>query len=917
MARPSYGDDVKARVKRLFAALLAFANDEVEGGDKLKIELNKENETQLIFRTQLRMLEGLTAIDKNEEKLTKTQVREALNRLKDFLFILEDNRTSTQGSENWHFTLKLWFSYKNHKANLERFDREWDNNRPEKSKKVAEKKDEKNIEVLNIPENLPNAVEFDRFIGRETELENLHQELQISQQVAIVAVRGMGGVGKTELATQYAKQYLQNYPGGVCWLSAPGLEVGISILRFAEDKFNIIAPDDRELVDRVKFCWQRWPNGEVLLIIDDVTDYKKQVLPYLPPQVSRFKVLVTTRFQFDRTLRQIRLDVLKPRAAMQLLILYVGRERIKQEAWTARKICRFLGYLPLGLELVGRYLDLMPDLSLEKLLQRLEKKKLEHEAIAKANPLMRYEYGVAEAIALSWEQLDENAKGLACRLSLYALADIPFDWEGIEDDEEQEILETAINDLVHRHLLQRKIKGIYRLHPLVRQFLQMQLNKSENADEVKTAFIAQMMEIGEQIPQQPTIDLIKQVFIYIPHIAEVVNHLKDYISDDNFIRPFTRLGWFYQGQGLYQQAEPYYQQCLELAKHRLGKEHPQVATSLNNLAALYYSTGRYTEAEPLYQDALAMRKRLLGDEHPDVAASLNNLAGLYESTGRYTEAEPLYQDALAMTKRLLGDEHPDVATSLNNLAELYRVTGRYTEAEPLYAQALAMTKRLLGDEHPDVATSLNNLALLYYSTGRYTEAEPLYAQALAMRKRLLGDEHPDVAASLNNLAALYKSIGRYTDAEPLYTESLAMTKRLLGDEHPQVAASLNNLAGLYESTGRYTEAEPLYLQALELRKRLLGDEHPDVATSLNNLAALYESTGRYTEAEPLYLEAVEIFQRCLGANHPNTVTARKNLAGLWMEGMENNVFSLEELRNNPLFLEIIMELRAKYGTPES
>ena len=73
-----------------------------------------------------------------------------------------------------------------------------------------------------------------------------------------------------------------------------------------------------------------------------------------------------------------------------------------------------------------------------------------------------------------------------------------------------------------------------------------------------------------------------------------------------------------------------------------------------------------------------MNKKLLGAEHPSVATSLNNLAALYESQGRYTEAEPLYIKALEMNKKLLGAEHPDVATSLNNLAALYETQGRYT-----------------------------------------------------------------------------------------------------------------------------------------------------------------------------------------------------------------------------------------------
>ncbi|WP_133158959.1 tetratricopeptide repeat protein, partial [Microcystis aeruginosa] len=68
----------------------------------------------------------------------------------------------------------------------------------------------------------------------------------------------------------------------------------------------------------------------------------------------------------------------------------------------------------------------------------------------------------------------------------------------------------------------------------------------------------------------------------------------------------------------------------------LGDNHPHVATSLNNLAALYESQGRYTEAEPLYLEALDLKKQLLGDNHPHVATSLNNLAALYESQGRYT-----------------------------------------------------------------------------------------------------------------------------------------------------------------------------------------------------------------------------------------------------------------------------------------
>ncbi|MDZ8066570.1 MAG: tetratricopeptide repeat protein [Nostoc sp. DedQUE08] len=690
--------------------------------------------------------------------------------------------------------------------------------------------------IKEIHHNIPPAVPFEKFVGREAELEELHSSLQKSRQVAIVAVAGMGGVGKTELATQYAKQHLQNYQGGVCWLSAQGIDVGIQILRFAELKFKLIAPDDWELADRLRYCWQNWQQGEVLLVFDDVTDYKKQVQPYLPPESSRFKVLLTTRLGFDRTLPQLPLGVLKPLAAMKLLKSLVDRERLKSEPWVARKICKFLGYLPLALELVGRYLDTMLDLSLEKLLKRLEKKRLEHEAIAEANSLMRYEYGVAEAFALSWEQLDENAQSLGCWLSLYALADIPFSVETIEDDDKQELWEKAIAELRKLHLIQWQSKGIYRLHPLIRLFFQMKLDESSNAIEVKIAFVAQMVEVAKQIPQQLNREDILNFTSHIPHLAEVATHLSEYLSDGDLIRPFTGLGWFYQGQGLYQQAEPWLRQCVKIAENRLGSEHLDIATSLNNLAALH------------------------------------------KSTGRYSEAEPLYKQALELTKCLLGNNHPIVATSLNNLAELYRYTGRYSEAEPLYLQALELRQRLLGDKHPDVANSLNNLALLYGSTRRYSEAEPLFQQALELKKHLLGDNHPDIAINLNNLAALYKSTGRYSEAEPLFQQALELRQRLLGDNHPDVANSLNNLASLYCSTGRFNEGEPLYQQALELYKRLLGDNHPDVAISLNNLAGLYCSTGRFNEGEPLFQQALAICEQTLGVGHPDTIAVRGNYA---------------------------------------
>lgn len=107
-------------------------------------------------------------------------------------------------------------------------------------------------------------------------------------------------------------------------------------------------------------------------------------------------------------------------------------------------------------------------------------------------------------------------------------------------------------------------------------------------NQLQRAFAATMVAKAKQIPQSPTRENILALSPAIPHIEEVANYLTAYLSDEDLVT-FTSLGLFYRGQGFYQQAEPWFQQCTEVAESRLGLEHPDVANSLNNLAELYSS----------------------------------------------------------------------------------------------------------------------------------------------------------------------------------------------------------------------------------------------------------------------------------------------------------------------------------------
>ncbi|WP_043997094.1 tetratricopeptide repeat protein, partial [Microcystis aeruginosa] len=212
----------------------------------------------------------------------------------------------------------------------------------------------------------------------------------------------------------------------------------------------------------------------------------------------------------------------------------------------------------------------------------------------------------------------------------------------------------------------------YEIHPLLRRYFRDKLEASPHAEPAKRRYCEIMPKKSAEMPYNPTVEIVEEFTPFLLHLQASVKEYPQYIADEDLFWSYTGLARYYEGQGLYATAEPYYQDCLTATRTHLGDNHPDVAASLNNLALLYKSQGRYAEAEPLYLEALDLHKRLLGDNHPLVASSLNNLAALYDSQGRYTEAEPLYLEALDLHKRLLGDNHPDVAASLNNLAALYR-----------------------------------------------------------------------------------------------------------------------------------------------------------------------------------------------------------------------------------------------------
>jgi tetratricopeptide (TPR) repeat protein len=741
------------------------------------------------------------------------------------------------------------------------------------------------------------------FTGREKILEDLRAALETRGRAAL---SGLGGVGKTQTATEYAYLYRKEYQA-VFWARAesrdtllPGFVAIATALQLPESA----AQKQEEAVGAV----QRWleANPGWLLVLDNADDLA--LARDFIPRDTQGHILLTTRAQATSVIAE-RVEIQEMKAAEGALFLLRRAGIIRRDAppsaasegdrQLAEQISRELGGLALALDQAGAFIEEAPS-SLAEYLDsyRSEKSKLlaergglgDHPSVSVTFSLAFKKVAEVNAAAadlvrvcafLAPDAIPEEifSKGAAELGENLAKLETPLDFA-------QVVREAGRHSLIERNPLNKTLD----IHRLVQAVVRDEMEKAEQRQWAERAVRAVNRAFpGVEFAVWPKCERVP------PHVQACAALVDEFgFEFAEAARLFNQAGVYLGKRARHAEAAPLYQRALRIWEKALGPEHLNVAKSLNNLAELCRARGKYADAELLCQRALGIREKALGPEHPDVANSLNNLAALYYAQGKYAEAEPLYQRSLGIKEKALGPEHPDVAPSLNNLAELYRARGKYADAELLCQRALGIREKALGPEHPDVALSLNNLAALYCAQGKYAEAEPLDQRALGIREKALGPEHPDVATSLNNLAELYRAQGKYAEAEPLYQRALGIWEKALGPGHPDVANSLNNLAELYRAQGKYAEAEPLCQRALGIREESLGPEHSDVASSLNNLAALYYAQGKYAEAEPLYQRALGILAKALGPEHPNVATVLENYALLLRQiGRESQAAEME------------------------
>lgn len=738
------------------------------------------------------------------------------------------------------------------------------------------------------------------FTGREELLTRLHTQLQAGQISALSqpqAISGLGGIGKTQLAIEYAYRFRQEYQA-VFWAHGESSETLTSSYIVLASLLNLPEKDEHEQEVSVQAVKQWLQIHKGWLLILDNADEPDLLPPFLPPFMGGH-LLLTTRARALRHLgiiNPLEVKTFSLEQGAQLLLHRAGilaldtslEQADPSDQERAKQISQEFGGLPLALDQAGAYLE-ATGTSLEAYQQLYEHHTAEMLEQRRSHP-QNHPEPVATTWSLSIQRVEEKnpaaSELLRCCAFLAAHA-IPEELisKGASElgpllvpmAKDAYQLDQAIETLRAYSLIERDpVSSTLSVHRLVQEVVRAVLPAEIQREWMQRVILATDATFPfVSIESWPACE---RLLLHVFTIAAWIR--KEHIETLEAAHLLNQAGYYLSERGRYTEAESLFRQNLAINERVLGAKHPDTAGSLNNLAALYRSLGKYAEAEPLFQRSLTIREQVLGSGHPDTAHTLNNLAYLYYMQGKYTEAEPLYQRSLAIREQVLGLNHPDTARGLNNLAACYQAMGKHIEAEPLAQQALAIREQVLGSDHPDIAQSLNTLAAIYMSEEKYAEAELLLQRALEICERVLGVTHPDTAGSLNNLASLYRTQGMYEEAEPLYQRALIICEQKLGQAHPYTAKTLHNLADLYYRQGKYVAAEPLFQRALTIHEQVLGKVHLDVAINLNNLAKLYESLSRYTEAGILYQQALAICEREMGPEHPDTRTVRANYFSL-------------------------------------
>jgi len=552
-------------------------------------------------------------------------------------------------------------------------------------------------DASSVPCNVP----FQRnpyFTGREDVLKQLHSTLKSKKTTALAqAISGLGGIGKTQTAVEYTYRYGSEY-NAVLWVKGDSCEALISDYAALAHVLDLLEKNAKEQ-NLIVAAVRRWlENNSGWLLVFDNADEPGLLEDYIPNN-PKGHIFLTSRAQVFDTLgisNPVELEKMPPDEAKEFLQKRTGRKDLHQtEIEALGRIAEELDYLPLALEQAGAYINKLK-CSFSDYLSSYKNCGLM--LLQESFPVAgKYPKSITTTWLLNFEQVEKTSKASADLLTASTFLNpdnIPLELNTQSALELGEaipealaniktnplVLDKLLLPLTQYSLITRDISArTYSIHRLVQSVIRDRLGK--DAERMWAERTVKAVNRAFPVVEFATWHLCDRL---LPHTQVCIRLIEKYEFKFKLAtRLLNQCGYYLNERALFVDAELPYVRALEISEKELGKNHLDVATSLNNLAGLYYAQGKLTNAEPLYTRALAIKEKALGKDHPIVATSLNNLGLLYHAQGKLKDAELLYCRALAIREKSLDKDHQDVATSLNNLAGLYIANRKFEDTEQL------------------------------------------------------------------------------------------------------------------------------------------------------------------------------------------------------------------------------------------
>jgi len=750
------------------------------------------------------------------------------------------------------------------------------------------------------------------FVGRNSQLEQLSLNIQTEDHFQRIAIVGLGGVGKTQIALEIAYRMKElSSESAVFWVPANDSSAFEQAYLKIGQTLQIPGINDKkaDVKQLVKDELSRKSLRKWLMVVDnadDVTLFSKDDQSYsFPldkylPESSQGLIIFTTRTmgvaidlvgdQAGETV--IAVEKMSLDEAKTLLKVGLVSKDSMDDNMATVELLDLLTCLPLAIAQAAAFIS-KNQIEICKYIALYKEGEENMISILSENfkAQARYESAknpVATTWLISFNQIkleDPLAAEYLAFMSCVSQRDIPV---SILPPQQTLKMNKALGTLkafsfINQRTTLHDCSDSYDVHGLVHLATRNWLKTDPKDGGQLTIWSGITLDRPAEIFPKGHHENRAKWTLYLPHAHYIL--ASPYLPNGHEKAQWTLLyniAWCLRSSGDYRAAEGIARRDLKLREAVLGPSSRDTLSSVNNLAVVLECQGKDEEAELMSRRALDGRELVLGMEDPDTLTSVSDLALVLHGQGKYKEAEKMNRHALEGRERL-GPLLEDTLTSINNLANVLRSQAQYEEAEELSRRALEGRQEVLGKLHPDTLTSVDDLASILEFQARYDKVEQLYRQALEGRKQALGAQHPDTLTSMSKLASVLQSRGKYKAAEEMNRKVLQERERVLGLQHPDTLTSASNLADVLYRQCCYGKAEELWQRAWGCQKVTLGIHHPSTLRSASNLAGLFQTQRKWKEATIMNQEVLARYRESHGPHHPYTLTSMSNFAELLQE----------------------------------